>query len=72
MIISFINIDVLKKLLIGLITNNTIRKIEIKQHRQIFFVDENSISTAIIVNIFYINIIYILNYKKIYILYNDY
>jgi hypothetical protein len=59
MIISFINIDVLKKLLIGLITNNTIRKIEIKQQRQIFFVDENSISTAIIVNIFYINIIYI-------------
>jgi len=62
MIISFINIDVLKKLLIGLITNNTIRKIEIKQQRQIFFVDENSISTAIIVKYFYINIIYILNY----------
>ena len=44
--------DVLKNLPSGLITNNTIKKIEIKQQRQIFFVDENSISTAIIVNIF--------------------
>jgi hypothetical protein len=42
MIIIFINMDVLKKLLSGLITNNIIRKIEIKQHRQIFFVDEKS------------------------------
>jgi hypothetical protein len=35
--------DVLEKLPRGLITNNTIRKIEIKLHMQIFFVDENSI-----------------------------
>jgi hypothetical protein len=35
--------DIFKKLPSGLIINNTIRKIEIKQHRQIFFVDEKSI-----------------------------
>jgi len=52
MIRTFINVDVMKKLPSGLITNNTIRKIEIKQNRQIFFVDENSISSAVIVNIF--------------------
>jgi len=51
--------DVLKKLLIGLITNNTIRKIEIKQQMQIFFVDENSMSLTSIAIFFYINIIYI-------------
>jgi hypothetical protein len=59
MIITFISIDVLKKLLIGLITNNTIRKIEIKQQMQIFFVDENSMSLTSIAIFFYINIIYI-------------
>lgn len=59
MIITFISMDVLKKLLIGLITNNTIRKIEIKQQMQIFFVDENSMSLTSIAIFFYINIIYI-------------
>jgi len=37
------NMDVLKKLLSGVITNNIIRKIEIKQKIQTFFVDEISI-----------------------------
>jgi hypothetical protein len=50
---TFINIDVLKKLPSGLITNNTIRKIEIKQQMQIFFVDEYSISLASIVIFLY-------------------
>ena len=70
MIISFINIDVLKKLLIGLITNNTIRKIEIKQQIQIFFVDEKSISDCKYYNILYKYNIYLI--IKYYILYNDY
>ena len=59
MIITFINNDVLKKLPSGPITNNTIRKIEIKQQMQIFLVDENSISDYKYCNFFYINIIYI-------------
>lgn len=59
MIITFIIMDVLKKLPSGPITNNTIRKIEIKQPMQIFFVDENSMSLTSITIFFYINIIYI-------------
>jgi hypothetical protein len=43
MTIIFINNDVLKKLLSGLITNTTIKKIERKQHKKMFFVYENSI-----------------------------
>jgi hypothetical protein len=54
MIITFINNDVLKKLPSGPITNNTIRKIEIKQQMQIFLVDENSISDYKYCNFFYI------------------
>jgi hypothetical protein len=42
MITTFINTDVLKKLLSGLITKSRIRKMEIKQQMQIFFVDEKS------------------------------
>jgi hypothetical protein len=62
--------DVMKKLPSGLITNNTIRKIEIKQHMQIFFVDEKSILLAAIVIFLYkYNIYYIIKYI---ILYNDY
>uniref|UniRef100_A0A6C0JF29 Uncharacterized protein n=1 Tax=viral metagenome TaxID=1070528 RepID=A0A6C0JF29_9ZZZZ len=43
MITIFINNDVLKKLLSGLMTNSNIKKIEIEQHKQMFFVYENSI-----------------------------
>jgi len=43
MIIIFINMDILKKLPSGVIINNTIRKIEIKQYVQIFFVYEKTI-----------------------------
>jgi len=43
MIISFINMDIFKKLPSGVIINNTIRKIEIKQYVQIFFVYEKTI-----------------------------
>jgi len=59
MITTFINMDVLKKLLSGLITNSRIRKMEIKQQMQIFFVDEKSMSLTSIAIFFYINIIYI-------------
>jgi len=58
MIITFINNDVLKKFASGPITNNTIRKIEIKQQIQIFFVDENSISDCKYYNILYKYYIY--------------
>lgn len=43
MIIIFMNNDVLKKLLNGLIINNKIKIIEMKQDKQIVFVDANCI-----------------------------
>jgi hypothetical protein len=43
MIIIFMNNDVLKKLLNGLIINSKIKIIETKQHEQMVFVDVNCI-----------------------------